>query len=112
MTQDSIENNQVIEEINNASPHIILVCFGMPVQEYWLEKNWSRINANVALNGGAALDYIAGTLKRPPAWMTENGLEWLGRMLIEPRRLWKRYIIGNTVFSLRLLKERIKLWKQ
>lgn len=105
---NSIENKKIIEKINNTSPHILLVCFGMPSQEYWIEENWSKINSNVVLNGGAALDYIAGEIKRPPAWMTNNGLEWLGRMLIEPRRLWKRYIIGNTIFSVRLMKEWIK----
>ncbi len=104
----SHENDLVIEKINNAKPHILLVCFGMPVQEYWIEENRRKINANVILNGGAALDYIGGAIQRPPLWMTSNGLEWLGRMLIEPRRLWKRYIIGNIIFSLRLFKEVIK----
>lgn len=102
------ENEAVIKHISDCSPNILLVSFGMPLQEKWLMENWSKIDANVALTGGAALDYVAGNLTRAPKWMTDNGLEWLGRLLIEPRRLWKRYIIGNPLFLLRVIKQRFK----
>ncbi len=105
MNPDSEDNRAVIEEINRSAPNILIVCFGMPRQENWLRENWSGLRANVALTGGAAFDYMAGTLKRPPAWLTDNGLEWLGRMLIEPSRLWRRYTLGNMVFGIRLARE-------
>jgi N-acetylglucosaminyldiphosphoundecaprenol N-acetyl-beta-D-mannosaminyltransferase len=80
---------------------------GMPIQELWLEENWDRVNANIALTGGAVFDYISGDLKRAPHWMTDHGLEWLGRLIIEPRRLWKRYMIGNPLFLWRVFRHHI-----
>jgi N-acetylglucosaminyldiphosphoundecaprenol N-acetyl-beta-D-mannosaminyltransferase len=109
MAADSESNRDVIREINKARPHILLVCFGMPRQEYWLQENWSQLEANVALTGGAALDYMAGALKRPPDWLTHHGFEWLGRLLIEPSRLWQRYTIGNIMFAFRLAREWLRL---
>jgi len=105
----SAENEAVIEQINAVKPNILIVGFGMPLQERWLMQNWDRIDANVALTGGAVFDYVSGELQRAPRWMTDNGLEWLGRLLIEPRRLWKRYLIGNLLFIWRVLKQRLGL---
>lgn len=101
------DNEAVLADINAARPNILIVGMGMPMQERWLLDNWSRIDANIALTGGAVFDYISGDLKRAPTWMTDNGLEWLGRLLIEPRRLWQRYIVGNPVFLARVIRERL-----
>jgi N-acetylglucosaminyldiphosphoundecaprenol N-acetyl-beta-D-mannosaminyltransferase len=108
-TPGSAENEAVIEQINAVKPNILIVGFGMPLQERWLRDNWDHIDANVALTGGAVFDYVSGELQRAPRWMTDNGLEWLGRLLIEPRRLWKRYLIGNPLFIWRVLKQRLGL---
>jgi N-acetylglucosaminyldiphosphoundecaprenol N-acetyl-beta-D-mannosaminyltransferase len=108
-TPGSAENEAVIEQINTVRPNILIVGFGMPLQERWLMENWDRIDANVALTGGAVFDYVSGELQRAPRWMTDNGLEWLGRLLIEPRRLWRRYLIGNPLFLWRVLKQRLGL---
>ena len=105
-TVGSAENKAVIQQINALKPNILVLGFGMPLQEKWLMENWDKINANVALTGGAVFDYISGELQRGPKWMTDNGLEWLARLIIEPRRLWKRYIIGNPLFLYRVLKQR------
>lgn len=105
----SVENEAVIRDINSVKPNIIIIGFGMPVQERWLMENWNRVDANVALTGGAAFDYISGNLRRAPSWMTDNGLEWLGRVLIEPQRLWRRYIIGNPLFLWRIFLQRFGL---
>lgn len=105
----SSENRVVIERINAAHPDILFVCFGMPLQERWLMENWESIRAKIALPGGAVLDYTAGVLERAPRWMTDSGLEWLGRLMIEPRRLWKRYLIGIPVFAWRILLQRFGL---
>ncbi len=108
MRHNSAENEEVVQLINDKNPDILLVCLGMPMQEYWLSENWHKLQAHVALTGGAALDYVAERLRRPPAWMTKYGFEWLGRMLIEPRRLGKRYLIGNILFAGHVLCERFK----
>lgn len=105
----SAESDAVLQAINTARPDILLVCFGMPQQELWLVQNWERLNAYVGLTGGAALDYISGNLQRGPKWMTDHGFEWLARMIIEPRRLWKRYVLGNPLFLWRVFMQRIGL---
>ncbi len=106
-TPGCAENEAVIEQINAVGPDILIVGFGMPLQERWLMENWERIDAHVALTGGAVFDYISGELRRAPWWMTDHGLEWLGRLIIEPGRLWRRYLIGNPLFILRVLRQRI-----
>jgi len=98
-------NRRLIECINDAKPNILVVAFGMPLQESWLRENWEDIDANIALTAGAALDYASGQLRRPPAWMSRCSLEWLGRLFIEPRRLWRRYLVGNPMFILRICRE-------
>jgi N-acetylglucosaminyldiphosphoundecaprenol N-acetyl-beta-D-mannosaminyltransferase len=101
------ENQAVICRINAVKPDILIVGFGMPLQERWLMDNWAEINASVGLPAGAVFDYISGQVPRAPRWMTDHGLEWLGRLAIEPRRLWKRYLIGNPLFFLRVLRQRL-----
>ena len=103
------ENNRILQQINNTKPNILVVGFGMPLQEKWLMANWDYVDANIALTGGAVFDYISGELQRAPKWMTDNGLEWLGRLMIEPRRLWRRYIIGNPLFFWRVMKQKFGL---
>ena len=106
--KDSAENAAVIAQVNAVRPDILLVCFGMPRQEAWLRDNWEKIDAVIALTGGAALDYVSGNLRRGPKWMTDNGLEWLARMIVEPRRLWRRYIVGNPLFLRRVVEQRMR----
>lgn len=108
-TQSSAENDAAIARINAARPNILIVGFGMPLQEQWLAENWHRIDANVALTGGAVFDYISGDMRRGPRWMTDHGLEWLARLIIEPRRLWQRYVLGNPLFVWRVLLQRFGL---
>lgn len=103
------ENEEVLKQINTTHPDILLVGFGMPLQEKWLMENWPRIDTHVGLTGGAVFDYLSGEVPRAPRWMTDHGLEWLGRLVIEPRRLWKRYLIGNPLFFWRVLKQRLGL---
>lgn len=102
----SAENEAVLQRINASKPDILIVGFGMPLQERWLLANRDRIEANVVLTGGAVFDYLSGELRRGPKWLTDYGFEWLARMLIEPKRLWKRYVIGNPLFLWRVFKQR------
>jgi N-acetylglucosaminyldiphosphoundecaprenol N-acetyl-beta-D-mannosaminyltransferase len=101
---DHPENLTVVEHINRVRPDILILGFGMPLQERWLLENWDRLDARTALAGGAAFDFIYGDLKRAPGWMNNHGMEWLGRFLIEPRRLWHRYLIGNPLFLWRVVR--------
>jgi len=103
---DHPENRDVIEKINHAQADILVVGFGMPLQEQWIADNWSKLKVSVAIPAGAAFDYLSGEMVRGPRWMTESGLEWLARLLVEPRRLWKRYLFGNPLFLYRVLRQR------
>ncbi len=109
--RSSQQNREVVNAINQACSDILIVGFGMPLQEKWIKENWQDIEVKVTLTGGAVFDYISGELKRGPKWMTDHGLEWLARLLIEPKRLWKRYLVGNPLFLLRVLLQRLGLLK-
>jgi N-acetylglucosaminyldiphosphoundecaprenol N-acetyl-beta-D-mannosaminyltransferase len=101
------ENEVIVQEINTAAPDIVLVGLGMPLQERWLMENRHKLDVGVALTGGAVFDYVSGRLRRGPRLLTRGGFEWLARLLVEPRRLWRRYLIGNPLFLLRVLKQRL-----
>ena len=103
----STENEAVLQKVNAAKPDILIVGLGMPLQERWLMENRAAIDANVALTGGAVFDYVSGGLRRGPRLLTDNGFEWLARLLVEPRRLWRRYLIGNPLFLFRVLRQRL-----
>jgi N-acetylglucosaminyldiphosphoundecaprenol N-acetyl-beta-D-mannosaminyltransferase len=105
---DSSDNERILRTINAASPDILLLGMGMPLQERWLMENRERLNVRVALTGGAVFDYVAGELRRGPKILTDNGFEWLARLAIEPRRLWRRYLIGNPIFIFRVLRQRLQ----
>ncbi|MDL1894327.1 WecB/TagA/CpsF family glycosyltransferase [Sphingobacteriales bacterium CHB3] len=102
------ENEAVVEMINSARPNILIVGFGMPAQEMWIEENLSRLPANVILPAGSMIDYTAGRKGLAPKWMADNGMEWLYRFLQEPGRLWKRYLIGNPSFMYKIAREYLR----
>lgn len=102
------DNQAVIQAINASSPDILLVGMGMPLQEKWLMDNWTQLQVAAALPVGALFDYMAGARHRAPKWMTNHGLEWLGRLVLEPGRLWKRYLVGIPRFLLRIIRELLK----
>ncbi len=91
------EDAIIVAKINNSGAGIVWVSLGCPKQELWMAAHRGRINA-VMVGVGAAFDYHAGTIKRAPKWMQNNGLEWLYRFVSEPRRLWKRYLMTNSLF--------------
>jgi N-acetylglucosaminyldiphosphoundecaprenol N-acetyl-beta-D-mannosaminyltransferase len=86
-----------IEHINASGAGLVFVGLGCPKQEMWMARNRGLVNA-VMIGVGAAFDYHAGTVKRAPVWMQNSGLEWLHRLASEPSRLWKRYLVTNTIF--------------
>ena len=91
------EDTAVVEAIKASGAGTVWVSLGCPKQEKWMAEHRGRINA-VMIGVGAAFDYHAGTIQRAPRWMQRNGLEWLHRLCSEPRRLWKRYLVTNTLF--------------
>jgi len=105
--KSSKDNNRVIQKINDFNSHILIVGFGMPLQERWIMDNIDKINANIFLNGGAYLDWLSGIKKQAPRWVTKYGLEWFYRLIKEPKRLFKRYVIGNPKFLIRVIKEQL-----
>jgi len=90
---DSDENHNILNTINRYRPHILLVGMGMPRQEYWILNNLSNLSVNVVLPSGAAMDYVVGTIPTPPRWASKIGLEWFSRLINEPGRLWRRYLV-------------------
>ena len=89
----------VLEKINAANPDILLIGFGNPKQEIWFDRHRSHIRAGVSIGIGGTFEFITGRVSRAPVWMQKSGLEWIYRMLQEPRRLMKRYFVGLFKFS-------------
>jgi N-acetylglucosaminyldiphosphoundecaprenol N-acetyl-beta-D-mannosaminyltransferase len=92
------ETEEVVEKINKLKPNILIVAMGMPIQEKWILDNFNRLHVNAIFNAGSCLDFLAGAKKVCPKWLSNIGLEWLFRLVHEPRRLFVRYIIGNPKF--------------
>jgi N-acetylglucosaminyldiphosphoundecaprenol N-acetyl-beta-D-mannosaminyltransferase len=89
----------IIEDIKAADPDILLVAFGNPKQEKWIGMYRRELSVPVMIGVGATLDFIAGHRKRAPKWMQLVGLEWFHRLVQEPRRLWRRYVVDLVAFS-------------
>jgi N-acetylglucosaminyldiphosphoundecaprenol N-acetyl-beta-D-mannosaminyltransferase len=87
------ENQVALDQINSFGAHVLMVGMGMPRQEHWILANLERVQANAILAVGACFDYVAGAIPTPPRWMGRTGLEWLYRLLSEPGRLWRRYLV-------------------
>jgi exopolysaccharide biosynthesis WecB/TagA/CpsF family protein len=101
------ESRAVIEEINRSQADIVLVAFGAPLQERWIADNSADLEAGVVMGVGGLFDFYSGNTKRAPRWLRELGLEWSYRIVQEPGRMWRRYVIGNPLFLYRVLR-----WKR
>lgn len=101
------DNMAIIEAINNANPDLLWIGMTAPKQEKWTYSHWNELNIHCHVGTiGAVFDFFAGTVERAPEWWQRHGLEWLYRLIKEPRRMWRRYIIGNTVFLWHVLGEK------
>lgn len=92
------EDSAIVDYINSAKPDIVWVGISTPKQERWMSEHRRRLDAPVLIGVGAAFDFHAGLKKQAPRWMQKSGLEWLFRLISEPRRLWRRYLINNPWF--------------
>lgn len=102
------KNEAVVERINQLKPDILVVGFGMPLQERWIIENREKLNAGIIMTGGNCFNFLAGEESRAPEWMHENGLEWLYRFIKEPVRMFDRYIIGNPLFFYRVFAQKFR----
>lgn len=103
---DNNLTQKVIEDINSNQPDILFVAMGAPYQEKFISKYKDKINTNVFLGVGGLFDFYSNNIKRAPLFMRETGFEWVYRMIQEPKRMWKRYIIGNPKFLYRVFKNK------
>ncbi len=94
----------IAAQVAAATPHLVLVALGAPKQELLMDRIADRIRPAVSIGVGASLDFIAGTVKRAPAFFRDHGLEWLYRLTQEPGRLWRRYLVNDPKFALILLR--------
>jgi len=101
----SAHDERVIEDINACQPDILLVGMGTPKQELWAQRTVGRLECSVLWNVGALFDYVSGHVPRAPASLADNGLEWMFRLAIEPKRMWRRYLVGNPVFLSRVIAQ-------
>ena len=101
------DNKAIIEAINAANPDLLWIGMTAPKQEKWTYSHWKELNIHCHVGTiGAVFDFFAGTVERAPMWWQRHGLEWLYRLLNEPKRMWRRYIIGNALFLWNMLKEK------
>lgn len=102
------DNKAIIEAINAADPDLLWIGMTAPKQEKWTYSHWNELNIHCHVGTiGAVFDFFAGTVERAPIWWQRHGLEWLYRLLKEPKRMWRRYIIGNALFLWNMLKEKV-----
>jgi len=102
------DNKAIVEAINAADPDLLWIGMTAPKQEKWTYSHWNELNIHCHVGTiGAVFDFFAGTVERAPMWWQRHGLEWLYRLLKEPKRMWRRYIIGNTLFLWNMLKEKV-----
>ncbi|WP_421813331.1 WecB/TagA/CpsF family glycosyltransferase [Flagellimonas sp.] len=103
------EEQQIAEQISKSGAQLLFVAISSPKKEKFLYQYREKLaNVNLIMGVGGSFDVVAGKMKRAPLWMQKVGLEWFYRFVQEPKRMWKRYLVGNTKFILLVLKDRIK----
>ena len=101
------DNRAIIQAINEANPDLLWIGMTAPKQEKWTYQHWKELIIHCHVGTiGAVFDFYAGTAQRAPLWWQEHSLEWLYRLVKEPRRMWRRYIIGNPLFLINIQKEK------
>lgn len=101
------DEREVIERIKNSGARVLLVAFGAPRQDVWIAQHLRQTGVRVAMGVGGLFDFYSGRVSRAPEWVREIGMEWMYRLVQEPGRLWRRYLLGNGLFLWRVLRERL-----
>ena len=105
--KDPVENEKIVGIIRASKPDIVFVGLGAPKQEKWIDKYKDAYGAPVSIGIGVSFDFVAGMVKRAPGWMQRVGLEWSWRLMMEPGRLWKRYLVDDMQFFWLVLKQKM-----
>ena len=105
------ENNEFLRKMNDSKADIYWIGLGAPKQEIWISENYSKLKHGLMIGIGAGFDYLAGNIKHAPEWMKNLSLEWFYRLIQDPRRLWKRYLVTNTLFIVFVMLEMFGLKK-
>lgn len=103
------ETAEIADMINTANPDVVWVGLGTPKQDKWIAGSREHINAPVMIGVGAAFDFLGERVLQAPRWMQRSGLEWLFRLIVEPRRLWRRYLVYNPLFIINIILQLIGL---
>ncbi len=103
------ESAAVASKIKQSRADILFVAMGSPAQEHWIARWLGETGVGFALGVGGSFDHLSGLQRRAPRWMQQAGLEWLHRLAREPRRLWRRYLVGNSLFVWMVIKQRLKM---
>lgn len=107
-----IENKNMIQAVNKVQPDVLFIGMTAPKQEKWAYQHLNELQAGHICCIGAVFDFYAGTVKRAPKWMIKLGLEWVYRLIKEPKRMWRRYLIGNLKFIFYIVQEKFGLYKK
>ena len=103
------DNAAIIKAINDANPDLLWIGMTAPKQEKWTYQHWNELNIHCHVGTiGAVFDFYAGTAKRAPQWWQDHSLEWLYRLCLEPKRMWRRYLLGNPLFLWNIAKESVR----
>ena len=103
------DNKAMMQAINKANPDLLWIGMTAPKQEKWTFQHWKELDIHCHVGTiGAVFDFYAGTVKRAPLWWQKHSMEWLYRLLFEPKRMWRRYVIGNPLFLWNILKEKLQ----
>jgi N-acetylglucosaminyldiphosphoundecaprenol N-acetyl-beta-D-mannosaminyltransferase len=99
---------ETADAVRAAKPDMLFVALGAPKQEYWIHDHGMRLSVPILIGVGGTFEMVAGLVSRAPMWMQRTGLEWLHRLCLEPRRMWRRYLIGNLVFGAIVVRQRAR----
>ncbi|RWN09531.1 MAG: glycosyltransferase [Mesorhizobium sp.] len=103
------QEREIVDRIAALRPDVLLVAMGVPRQELWIERHIDARHCTLPIAVGALLDFLSGAVPRAPLWMRRLRLEWLFRLAVEPSRLWRRYVVGNPLFLLRVVRQKFSL---
>lgn len=101
----------IVDEMAKSGADIMFVGFSSPKKEYWINRNLQKVNIPFVMGVGGCFDWLAGITKRPPIWVEKCGLAWFFRLIQEPKRMWRRYLIGNPKYVMLVLKEKLRMMR-
>lgn len=104
---DAARQDLILEELRSIKPDILLVAMGVPRQEFWISENVTADHCTLAIGVGALFDFLSGQVPRAPLWMRRLRIEWVHRLVLEPGRMWRRYVLGNPLFLFRVLRQKL-----